>query len=352
MISKYRIPFMVLAGLNLLAGLTAGLTRIGWDLEINRLAPSHGAIMVGGFLGTLISLEKLIPLKKGILYLIPILSGGSLIVFCLGRSLEAILMITIASFFLSGLFAYYYFKHRESQYLIMLAGGLCWLVGNILLYSSNFYPLSFPLWLGFILLIIVGERIEITKFLPVTKKEKSILYAMLFIYVLSACLSFHGVGNIVAAISLIGISLWLLRYDMIKINLSKSGLTRYVAVALLCGYMALLLCGIFIVSLNGSMMSYDIVVHTFFLGFVFSMIFAHGPIILPGVLGISIKPYHKLFYLWLTVLQVSWLTRAYADNSLDAYLRKISGAASAVAILGYFISLATVTIVKTRGKAV
>jgi hypothetical protein len=343
---------MLLAVLNLLAGLTAGLTRIGWELEIPRLAPSHGAIMVGGFLGTLIALEKLIPLKNKLLYLIPVLSGGSLIMFFVGMSQEAILMITTASLFLSGVFVYYYVKHRELQYLIMLAGALCWLIGNVLLYSRNFYPLSFPLWLGFILLIIVGERIEITKFLPVTKKEKSILFALLIGYVLSSFLSFHGIGNIVAALSLIGISLWLLRYDVITISISKHGLTRYVAVALLCGYMALLLCGVFLISLRDSIMSYDTVVHTFFLGFVFSMIFAHGPIILPGVLGISLKPYHKVFYLWLIVLQVSWLTRAYADNSLDPYLRQISGAVSAVAILGYFISLATITIVNTRGKTV
>jgi hypothetical protein len=50
-------------------------------------------------------------------------------------------------------------------------------------------------------------------------------------------------------------------------------------------------------------------IHTFFLGFVFSMIFAHGPIILPGVLGISIKPYHPLLYVWLFFLHASWTIR-------------------------------------------
>ena len=98
-------------------------------------------------------------------------------------------------------------------------------------------------------------------------------------------------------------------------------------------------------------MSYDVLVHTFFLGFTFAMIFAHSPIILPGVLGISIKPFHRIFYLWLGILQLSWLIRVFADTTLHFYLRQISGVLSVVAILGYFISLASVTIVISRGKA-
>jgi len=351
-LKKYRIPFMLLAMFNLLAGMAAGLVRIGWRFEVHSLAPSHGAIMVGGFLGTLIALEKLIPLKNKVLYAIPILSSGSLLAFCLDMPQEAILMITVASFSLSGVFAFYYFKHRELQFLIMLAGALCWLTGNVLLYSENFYPLSFPMWLGFILLIIVGERIEITKFLPVKNKQKALLFGLLTLYVVSAFISFHGIGSIAAGVSLIGISLWLLRYDVIRMSVTKSGLTKYVAITLLCGYLALLICGVFFISLNGSIMSYDVLVHTFFLGFVFAMIFAHGPIILPGVLGISIKPFHKIFYVWLIVLQISWLSRTFADSVLDFQLRQISGALSVVAILGYFISLAVVTIRDLRGKTI
>jgi hypothetical protein len=351
-LKKYRIPFMLIAMVNLLAGMAAGLVRIGWRLDVHGLAASHGAIMVGGFLGTLIALEKLIPLKTKILYAIPIVSGGSLIAFCLGLPQEAVLMITIASLGLSVVFAFYYAKHRELQFLIMFAGALCWLTGNVFLYSENFYPLSFPLWVGFILLIIVGERIEITKFLPVTMKQKGILFALLALYVGSSLVSFHGIGSIVSGIALICISIWLLQYDLIRVSITKAGLTKYVAVALLCGYLALLICGVFFITMQGSIMSYDVLVHTFFLGFVFSMIFAHGPIILPGVLGISAKPFHRIFYLWLILLQISWLTRAFADSALHFYLRQISGALSVMAILGYFISLIVVTIRNLRGKAI
>lgn len=351
MIAQYRIPFMLLALVNLLAGLAAGLVRMGYQFLFNTLAPAHGAIMVGGFLGTLIALEKIIPLKNKFLLIIPLLSSGSLLLFFFGLSQEAVLCITTASFCLTGVFLYYFFRHRNIQYTLMLAGGICWSIGNVLLYSKNFYPACFPMWLAFILFIIVGERIELMKFLPVTNRDRLILFVLVLIYIISTLFQFHGTGNIIAGISLVGISTWLLKYDVIAVGISKSHLTKYVAIALMCGYTSLLVCGIFLIIIRESMLAYDTIVHTFFLGFAFSMIFAHGPIILPGVLGIAVKPFHKIFYLFLFLLQVSWLIRAYADGALNFQLRQISGALSVIAILGYFISLIVVLQTNRRGEA-
>jgi hypothetical protein len=80
------------------------------------------------------------------------------------------------------------------------------------------------------------------------------------------------------------------------------------------------------------------------------MIFAHGPVIIPGVLGVSFKPYHKLFYLWLSLLHISWITRAVGNFAMDLDLRKLSGGISLVAILGYLIMLATLVISSRNEK--
>ena len=119
------------------------------------------------------------------------------------------------------------------------------------------------------------------------------------------------------------------------------------AIALLCGYFALLLTGILFISFKENSFAYDAIVHAYFLGFVFSMIFAHGPIILPGVLGIPAKPFHRLMYLWLAMLQLSWLMRLVADVLLEPSWRKISGMLGAVTILFYFFTVAVMTI-RTR----
>jgi hypothetical protein len=80
------------------------------------------------------------------------------------------------------------------------------------------------------------------------------------------------------------------------------------------------------------------------------MIFAHGPIILPGVIGISFKPYHRILYLWLMLMHSSWLIRVIADAYSQMEWRKYSGLLSATAIVGYFLTLAFLTARQQYGK--
>ena len=75
--NRFPLPFLVLAILGLLAALWAGLMRLGWQLPA--LAPSlamaHGPLMISGFLGTLITLERAVAIKQKWMYLPPLLSG-------------------------------------------------------------------------------------------------------------------------------------------------------------------------------------------------------------------------------------------------------------------------------------
>lgn len=79
---RQRAPLMLLAALALLAGLWVGLVRLGWGLPplTPRLPSQHGPLMVSGFLGTLISLERAVALSQNqngrrIYYLAPLLAG-------------------------------------------------------------------------------------------------------------------------------------------------------------------------------------------------------------------------------------------------------------------------------------
>ena len=208
-----------------------------------------------------------------------------------------------------------------------------------MLISKSFYPLAFPWWSGFALFIITSERLELMKFLPVTEREKSFLGIFLAVYIVGVMLSFHGAGSFISGGASIGIATWLMRFDMASISITKSGLIRFVGISLLSSYVSMLLTGMLMVSLDNQPLSYDAVVHSFFVGFVFSMIFAHGPVIMPGLLGIATKPYHKVLYLWLILLHVSWMARVYGDVYLDLPIRKFSGIVTAFAILGYFATM-------------
>lgn len=332
----------------LVSGIWSGLDRMGWNIYMTPAIAHHGAIMVGGFLGTLITLEKIIPINRRFLFAILVLNALSVLFFFLDLPGISIWTLIISSLSLALVFAYYYRLQHGVVFILMLLGSLFWLTGNILLLTKQFYPLVFPWWLAFALFIIVAERLDLTKFLPVSQRSKNMLIGLLLLFVAGVLFSFHGAGSLVCGFSLIGISIWLLRYDLVAINLRKTGMHRFIAVALTAGYISLLLTGVFFFTLSDQWLTYDALVHSFFIGFVFSMIFAHGPMILPGIMGIHAAPFHRILYLWLALLQASWLIRIFADVLIDLETRKISGLLSTAVILGYFITMGILTIMTRR----
>lgn len=347
-----RLPFMMLGLLALITGLLAGLQRIGWPFVFSVIAPHHGAIMIGGFLGTLITLEKIIPLKHAILYTFPLIASGSVLFFWLDMPGISMACLLVASAGLSLVFVVYWIRERSIVYAISFIGALCWLVGNAVLAFKGIYPAAVSWWMAFVLLTITAERLELTKFLPVPAKLKLLLYGALMAFVIACIFSFHGVGMYFALIGISSVAIWLMRHDVASLNIRKRGLTRFIGCSLLCGYMTLLLCGFLLPAVLDHSFGYDIVVHLFFIGFVFSMIFAHGPVILPGVLGLQQNPFHKVMYFWLLLLHTSWIVRLVGNMMMLSDVRHYSGVGSALAIVGYFITLAITAISRARKKGV
>ncbi len=341
---------LVFAVINLLIGMNSGLGRIGWSMPLPELYVHHGAIMVGGFLGSLISLEKVIPLKKNILYAGPAAGVLSILALLNGRFDVAIWLLIFSSAALIVVYLYYLIPHWDFTLIVALAGACCLLTGNIILLQKRMYPTIYTWWFGFLLLTIVSERLELSKFLPVPPLMKNLLKVLLALFLLNLITPYLSWrGNWIMGAIMMAISLWLLRYDMIRIGIRKSELTRFTAVALLCGYVALFVEGWFLLSPPSTLLLYDLVLHTFFIGFVFMMIFAHGPIILPGVLGFSIKPYHPALYLPLVGLILSLKLRITADLGWINYSwRAISGWISAGSILLYFLTMALTTFIALR----
>ncbi len=345
--SYWRIPFMLAAVFNLIAGIWAGLIRLGWDLPLTPMAVHHGAIMVGGFLGSLIALEKAIPLKKRLLMFIPVISALSLLMVVPGYYHIGLYFLIAGSIGLFLIHAYYLNLYpRDLSIMLMLVGAGCLIVGNAMLISTQFYPASFPWWMGFLLLTITAERIELSKFLPVSVSAKNVLLSFLGLFLLGLLIPFHGTGKYFSALAMIGIAVWMLNYDVMRIGIKKQGLIRFSSIALLIANGWLIVNGILLMSMPDTAYSYDILVHSFFIGYTFAMIFAHGPIILPGVLGITTKPFHPVLYVWLFLVQGSLLFRLLADSLLNFEWRKWSGIFSGTDILLYFITLIVLVVLE------
>ena len=329
-------PFALIS---LLTGILGGLARAGWNFDFDEVSISHGGIMVGGFLGTVISLERAAVLKKIWYYLVPFSSGISLVFFLFGYTQLAFIALIIASLGLIVMYSIMIHRFREKYLMIMMLGAIAWLTGNIYMAKIPAYPMAVGWWILFILLTILGERLELSKFLPEREfKTKTIWVLIASILAISILQLDHLYYGIV--IMLIG--LWLVRYDVAMKSARKDGINGYVGVLLLTGYGWLVITGLLqIVPARG--FTYDAVLHSFFIGFAFTMIFAHGPLIFPGVAGLNIKPYHPVLYVWFGVLQISMITRLFSDIMVATELRKISSMGNGVAILGFFITLMILT---------
>ncbi|MEW6566565.1 MAG: hypothetical protein AB1449_00065 [Chloroflexota bacterium] len=72
-----RTLLLAVALMALLVGMWVGLMRLGWGVPgwSAQLPLAHGPLMVSGFLGTLIGLERGVALRQRWMYLAPGLTG-------------------------------------------------------------------------------------------------------------------------------------------------------------------------------------------------------------------------------------------------------------------------------------
>lgn len=329
-------PFVLLA---ILCGIWGGWIRLGWTFPFTGPAGKHGALMVGSFLGTLICLERAAILKKQWAWYVPLISGSSIFFILFRMDFAAYSLLTLGSLGLPVMIASLAQKYDEFYLKVMLGGALCWLTGNIILLVYNSYPLAVPWWMAFLLLTITSERLEISRFLPSSWQKKVLLTMALILFIVGLVVPFHLWGRYISGAGMILTGLWLLKYDMATKSVKKPGLSRFSGSLLLSGYGWLAICGLTMMLGNWYGFMYDAALHAFFIGFVFSMIFAHAPIILPGVAGFSFKPFSPYLYVWAILLQTSLLTRFLGGLfELDDW-RMWGGILNGIAILCFFLHI-------------
>ncbi|MEW6278512.1 MAG: hypothetical protein AB1758_07825, partial [Candidatus Eremiobacterota bacterium] len=143
-------------------------------------------------------------------------------------------------------------------------------------------------------------------------------------------------------LALVGYAVWLLAFDLARRTASRPGLPGFVGKVLLVGYAWLLVSGVVLAAgpaWRSGGFQYDAVLHAFFLGFVFSMIFAHAPLVFPSVLGVRFV-FHPGLYVPPLLLWGSLLPRLAGDLLGSPALRGLGGAGNALAILSLFAAMA------------
>ena len=353
---RLRLPLLALGGLALLGGLYAALVLLDLPLPGTSagIGQAHGPVMVFGFAGTLVALERAVALGARWGLLAPCFSGlGALTLLCGGPVLAGRLLLSVAGIALLGVYVALWRRQATVALLAQAAGAFCWYV-TTLLWLGGFATNETVPWLAaFVVLTIAGERLELARVGLAQQgsgaRSAEGWFAAACAGVLAGTAAgtlWPGPGSQLWGLALLALVGWLTVFDVARRTIRGRGLPRYVAAGLLAGYGWLALAGLLWAG-GGTVTEgsrYDATLHAVFLGFTMSMIFAHAPVILPAVLRRPL-PYHRVLYGPLALLHLSLATRiGLGDWAGLVTAWRWSGVANEVAVIGFAACAAALTI--------
>jgi hypothetical protein len=315
----------------LFAGLWGGLILLGLSLPSVAVSAgeAHGPLMALGFLGTLVSLERAVALGRWWVYVAPLAAGaGALAALARAPGSLGSALLTLAGVVLLAAYVVLHRVQPSAHNAVMGLGAVAWCIAGVLWLSGADVSRFTPLLAGFLVLTIVGERLELTRAVHRSELVRRLLIGAIAVFAagLAVSLFTERVGVRVAGVALLAQAVWLARFDMARRTVRMGGVTRFIAVALLAGYVWLAVAGVLWTvdaPVSGGP-AYDAAVHAVFLGFVMSMVFAHAPVIVPALLRVSL-PFRRFFYAHLALLQLrlSGLARWCLSNWRASWTRPV-----------------------------
>lgn len=341
----YRVALLIAGFLSLGFGVAAGLARLGFSIELPSptLAALHGPLMGGAFLGTVIGLERAVALGAPWATVAPLAAGCAGLAWILGFPVQAGgALLTAGGLVLIAASVVIWRRQPELHNACLGAGAACWTLGGAACAAGAINEAT-PAWLGFLVLTIAGERLELSRFMPPSPRAKILFAGICMALLLGILLAilFAQPGWKAVAAALLALSIWLAVKDIARRTIRERGLTRYIAAALLSGYVWLAVGALIALAAPDfapGRPAWDAALHAWFLGFVFSMIFGHAPIIAPALLKVSL-PYHAFFYAPLVVLHASLAERVAGDLLLMPALRERGAVGNAAAIAIFILTM-------------
>ncbi len=354
---SHRAWLMVGAGISLLAGLDGALLLLGvWSPVMStRLSKWHGPLMVLGFVGTVICLERAVALGHRLAYLVPAMSGFGVIVLLAPLPFDSaragLALLTLAQLGLLTIYVPLWRRSHDDAVVIQGAGAFC-AAGAAALLTTGAHVSQIVGWLAcYMILTICGERLELSRLTMARNRALSALCLAVVAALLVSVVS-PAIGWRVLGVVLIGLAVWLCRHDVARGGLRRGGQAAYIGTLLMIGYLWLATAGIVCTiqrpptSRNG----YDAVVHSLFLGFTMGMILGHAPIILPAVLQVRLE-WTTWFWLPAFLLEASLLVRIGIGDGLDRSAAvQASGTVNVLSLLTLVAVIATHIQPRTRAR--
>jgi hypothetical protein len=335
---------LVAAPPTLALAVLGGLARLGLVQAPAPAVAWHGPLLISGFFGTVIAVERATAVGGRAVWAAPGLAaaGAALLMagqpsagfaaFALGSALLAVAQVRLA------------LAHRQAHLTWLAVGSALAVVGNALWWAGLPVHVGTPFALGFLIATILGERLELSRLVPRPALAPRLFTGLagLFVVALGLGLAWPAAGAALAGLALVGLASWLARWDIARVTVRKPDLPGYVAVCLLSGYGWLAVGGAVWAgagALRADGAWGDAALHALGLGFVMSMVFGHAPIILPAVTGLKVR-FVRALYVGLTLLHLAVALRVSGALGGQLVVRQAGGWASALALLAFAAAMA------------
>lgn len=302
--------------LSLVGGLTGGLLRAGvvWPTAgagwIGTAGAAHGFLMVCGFMGTVVGIERAAALKHRWAFAAPVASAAAGLAMLGGAQGAAAVLVVLSGLAFVAVNVKLVLRQAAPHTALLLLAAVAWLAGNAL-FAADAGPVAvLPWWFSFLLITIAAERLEMTRLMRRRPAAATLLNAALVAMLLGSALSALQPrwGGVLYGAALVALAAWLLVFDIARRTVHAPGLSRYMALCLLLGYGWLALAGAAWCAAALGLPLRDAALHALALGFVFSMMLGHAPVILPALARIKLQ-FGWPFYLPLALLHGSLLLR-------------------------------------------
>ena len=360
-----RVALLAPAGIALLAGLDAALILLDLPapVRVDRLPEVHGMLMVLGFVGTLIALERAVALRRRLGFVAPALLGlGALVLLSPAPLVVGRGLLAAGAAALVGLYLPLWRRQRDDAVLVQVLGAVLALGAAVLWLGGTDVPVLAPWLVGFVVLTIAGERLELARIaMGPSAGTTLVLLASGLLAGIVAALLWPRPGAALLGAAMLVLTGWLAAHDVARRTIHApshnsgrtGGLPRYMAGCMLAGYCWLGVAGA-IWMLGGPAtegVRYDALLHAEFLGFTLSMIMAHAPVILPAVLRRPL-PYHPALIAPAVLLHGSLALRLWVGDALGSHGAWVTGGVLNIAAVLSFVAIAVGCAVRgTRSPA-
>ncbi len=336
-----RAAFVLGVAVLLVTGVVGGLLRAGVAVPLpadsawpGRAVLAHAFLMICGFMGTVIGIERAVAVKGRFAFAAPAASALAGVLMLAGVPVAATWLAVVASVVFMAVNVAVVSRQGAAHTVLLLTGATALLVGN-LLHALNARPAAVvPWWFSFLVLTIAAERLEMTRLMRHRPSAAAALCACVGLLLAgSAAFALSPAwGGGLYGLSLIAMAAWLVRFDIARRTVAARGLSRYMAICLLLGYAWLAVSGLAWMATALGHPARDVALHALGLGFIFSMMLGHAPVILPALARVKLL-FGGFFYVPLALLHSSLAVRLFLGPfDFDMLSAGAAGNAAAIAV--------------------